>query len=488
MVLPVQFRRTIRKLPDPATANDAAFGGFLHSSCNSIINPTQSLGAAPGKASVEVRDIPASIGQRLMWLKGFHEGRSNGLICPLLCRIEGALDLKTLQAAFALLVARHESLRTRFVWRDRSLRQLIITQPKVDFQSRDISDSGDPEAVLETLLAAELEAPIDPFVCAVRPRLWILDKDLHVLFVNLHHLITDTVSCGILHRELAAAYDQLLDGTKRLTPVGWQQSQFMAWQERQIKGAGFRRHRDYWRAHLRGAVPPRLPFTRPVRGRARRYETAIIQIPAEVTRRLRDLAAAQGTTLYVVVLSAYYVVLRQLTGQQDLTTSTLLANRTRPETESTVGFLANLIALRTSLEGAIDFTDVIRRANLIVMDAISHQEIPYHIASDGSTGAQAGRLDDVVFQMLSEQLDRTYGDAVQFRGMVPDLKGRFDFELAVMPSTDGLSAKLHWTADRLDSGWARQFIVCYASAVAKLADQPGVPTHTVLDDLPLPIS
>jgi hypothetical protein len=437
---------------------------------------------------MEVRDIPASIGQRLMWLKGRHEGRSHGLICPLLCRIEGPLEANVLQAALELLVARHESLRTRFTWRNRALRQLIVTQAEVQLKTHDISTADDPESVLDAELAAEFDTPIDPFACAVRPRLWRLSRDLHVLSINLHHLVTDTISCGILHRELAAAYEQLLDGTARLPPVGWQPSQFMAWQERQIRGSGFRRQRDYWHSQLRGATPPRLPFAPAVPGRKRCYDTSTTLIPVEVTRRLHALAAQHRTTLYVLVLSAYYVVLSRVTGQHDLTTSTILANRTRPELEITVGFLANLIALRTSLEGAVDFASIIRRTNVTVVDAIAHQALPYHIASDGSMGAGTGRLDDVVFQMLSEPLDRTYGAPVQFRGMVPDLKGRFDFELAVMPTARGAAVKLHWAADRLGSGWARQFLACYASTLARLSEHPGVPPPTILADLPWPTS
>lgn len=436
---------------------------------------------------MEARDIPASIGQRLMWLKGVHEGRSHGLICPLLCRIEGPLNVGVLQAAIAMLAARHESLRTRFTWRGHSLRQLIDSQADVRVQVHDLSTNDCAESALERLLAKELDAPINPFESTVRVRLWRLARGIHFLCINLHHLVTDTVSCCVLHRELASAYDQLIDGAERLPPTGWQLSQFMAWQERQIRGAGFQRHRDYWHARLRGAAPPRLPLAPASPRRACRRDTLTAGISSDAMRGLQALAAQYGTTLFVLALSAYYVALARVTGQDDLTMSTLLANRTRPEVESTVGFIANLIALRAHLGGGgANFVDVVERTRHTVVDAIAHQELPYHVASDGSTVVGAARLDEVVFQMLSESIGCTYGTAVEFRGVVPDLKGRFDFELAVMPLADTLAIKLHWTADRLADGWAPRFLACYADAMARLANHPCDPIDVVLADLAWP--
>lgn len=422
------------------------------------------------------RDIQASVGQRLLWLKHEYEGRSATLNCPVVCRVEGPLDRKALDAALACLIDRHESLRTNFIRRGRELRQVIHESSLAQSQFVDLTNSGNPQATVEELLKNELETGIDPSTSPVRISLWRLAPESHLLCINMHHLITDTWSCMVLQRELGVAYEHCQNGLVRLPPAGWQFSQFMAWQRRQIEGDGFQRHREYWRQHLAGASLPNLPF-RPIKTRAIRERTSIRgAIDAQTTLKLRALAERNQTTLFAVALSVYYVLLNRLTGQLDLVVGTLFANRTRREVANTVGFLANLVALRTRLESTFRFTDVVDRVWTTVVNGISHQELPFHLASQGAFGSSSPRPDEMVFQMLSEGIDETYkAGSLDFHSLTPDVGGRFDLELALMPVNDGLGIRLHYAKDRLTADWATSFLSTYIAVATAVGDHPNQP-------------
>lgn len=436
---------------------------------------------------VSKREIRASIGQRLLWLKHEYEGRGGALNCPVLLRAEGPLDRSVLQAALGRLVARHESLRTTLVRRGRELRQVIHEPREVTARYFDLSGEQDPAAVAEALVKQELDTSIDPAEWPMRVTLWRLGEASHLLCINLHHLVTDSWSCMVLQRELGAAYEQCGGGSAPLPPTGWQFSQFMAWQQRQVEGEGFRRHREYWRQHLAGASAPPLPLSPVLARGARRRVSLRAMMDAATTDRLRGLATRHRATLFTVALSAYLVLLQRLTRWSDLAVATLFANRTRREVAGTVGFLANLVVLRTRLDEVVNFDDAIERVWLTVLNGMSHQELPFHLASQGALTSYSLRLDESVFQMLSEEIEETYrAGRVEFRAQVPDVGGRFDLELALMAVGGGLAVKLDYAKERLDATWAEDFLSSFIAVAALVAESPGLPLSELLAGVTMP--
>ncbi len=440
------------------------------------------------------REIHASVGQRLLWLKLEHERWSAVFNCPIVCRLDGPLDRASLRDALDALYGRHDALRTTVVRRRRELRQIIHPATPIVERFHDLSHAPDPQEAVAAHLRDEIATAIDPAQCASRITLWRLADERHLLCLNLHHLITDTWSCMVLQRELPLLYEQRRRGDAPALPaVGWQFGQFMAYQQRQMAGDGFQRHREYWETQLAGASAPRLPLGavpgRGVRSRA----TVRGDIDAADARVLRDLATRHRVTPFTILLSIYDVLLRALTGASDIAVATLFANRLRPEVERTIGFIANLVILRTRLDDVATFTDVVARVQSTVGGGIAHQAFPYHVAMqrrpvaanqpvgqpvvNQPAAAQrapgAGRLDRVVFQMLGERIDQTWraGD-VSFNWLVPDVGGRFDLELSVMPIDEVLGVKLYYSTEAVDPAWADQFLKAYLAVAAAVAAAP----------------
>ncbi len=416
-----------------------------------------------------MRQVPASAGQRLLWFLDRHHGQGGTLNCPMVCRLTGPLDLARLTVAVGKLAARHESLRTTFTGAGRGLTQ-VVHDPGPLPLSR-VSLDG-PGAVGEAL-TVELGTRVDPVIWPVRVHLWQASSTEHVLCVNMHHLITDTWSCDVLLREVALCYSAAAEDGQVLPPPAWQYRHFALWQARQFRRPDFLRHQEYWRAQLTGAGPLDLPIgqARAV-GARRRAEQS--QIPDEVGAKLRELARVSGTTIFAVMLAVYYAMLCRATSQPDLSVSSLFANRAKPEVQNTVGFIANMLVLRARLPADATFADTVAVARRVVIGATAHQELPFHLLTQVTTRPGKLRLDDVVFQMLSQPLEAsiTAGD-LEFTGMVPDVSGRFDFELALMPRGSGFAVKLFFSQDRVDPRWARAFLAKYVALAAAAASDPA---------------
>jgi hypothetical protein len=69
--------------------------------------------------------------------------------------------------------------------------------------------------------------------------------------------------------------------------------------------------------------------------------------------------------------------------------------------------------------------------------------------------------------------------------MVPEVVGRrFDFGLALMPLSDGISVRLYHTKDRLDSSWVKDFLLAYGTLLRAIAINPRKPLEMVLGEIP----
>jgi hypothetical protein len=404
-----------------------------------------------------VREERASVGQRMLWLMSRHRGGSR-LNYPLLLRIGGVLPGPRLQAALDTLVERHESLRTTFGRRGGLLTQLILPPEPVPVRTVPVAT----DAELADRVRAEIAEPIDPAVSPLRVTLWTLGSADQLLCLNAHHLVTDAWSARLLTQELV----QLLGDGGRLGRVGWQYRHYAQWERRDATVARQQKDGDYWRHQLADLVPPGL--SRDTGGLPGNTRTVELELDAGTAGRVQALARAEQTTPFTVLLALYYLALRGETGHADLSVTAPFANRTRPETNGTVGLFANMVVLRTVLPPELPLAEVVRRTGATVGAALAHQEFPYYRLPLHDGGTRQDRFDDVVFQMLPELPAPISVGGLRIEVRPPDLASRFDLELVVLPYAGGYRVLLQHAQDRIPDEVADRLGRRYVRAASEL--------------------
>jgi hypothetical protein len=415
------------------------------------------------------REVPASVGQRMLWLMDRELGGAGALNYPVVAAVRGPVDGQRLGCALERLVARHEALRTTFARRGGLLTQLIHEPGAAAVAVRDLSCAADPGAALEAELARETRTRVDPCREPFRFTAWRLGPDRHVVCLNLHHLVTDAWSCGVLLGDLAHA----LGGGADLPRVGWQYRHYVRWQRSHLAGDGARADREYWAGRLSGLELPELPLRAPGGG-AEAGGTARASLAGPAAAGLRALASSRRTTLFTVLLAVYYALLHRLTGRADLAIASLFANRTRPEVLRTVGFFANLVVLRTRVQAAGCFLDLLARTHETVGEARLHQGLPYYLLPQAGQAAGGRRPDQVVFQVLPEIPPPAQAGDLEVEVRLAEVASRFDLELAVLPRPDRLDLLLQWGPGRVEPGWAAGFVAAYASLASRVAEAPAL--------------
>ncbi|MET8351565.1 MULTISPECIES: condensation domain-containing protein [unclassified Micromonospora] len=420
------------------------------------------------------RPVPASVGQRLLGIIEHYRADHGALNCPLLCRLSGDVDVVTVRRALTALTARHEALRTTFTGRGPRLSQLVHEPRPVELTVVDLRGEPDPHAAADAAVAAELATRVDVAHWPTRATAWRVTDHEVILCFTMHHLVTDAWSCGLLFEELRT----LCTGSPaELPPVHWQYPQFVAWQEDRLAGAELERQRAFWRDQLTGLRLPRLPYREPPPGAtpgvlARDLDTGVAD-------GLRALARRHRTTLFTVALAVYYAVLHRVTGQGDLAVASLFANRSRPESQGTVGFCANMVVLRTRLPPFATFQALVQATHATTAAAFANQEQPYQAVSTGSANL-GGRVDDVVFQMMAELAHRVRVGDTEFELLVPEAIGsRFGTELALAPRGNGLRVVLFHTP-RLAPADAVRLLDGYVTVARAVVANPGAALSTLL--------
>lgn len=411
--------------------------------------------------------LPASIGQRLLWVLDQFRGEQGSANCPILLRLRGSLDEERLTGGLDALVARHESLRTTFSGRGSRLTQLVHPPRPVPLRRIDLSSAEDPELALRDAVTAEIGQRIDIGRWPTRVTLMRLGADDHALCLNMHHAVTDGGSCALVVRDLRSLTGK---DAPPLPPVRWQYSGFCDWQREWLASAAMRDERAYWRRHLAGARLPAVPLRRVPADAARRSAVVTAEIGAEVVSALGKVAVRHRTTPAVVLLAAYYVALHRLTGDDDVAVASFLANRTMPDTRETVGLLANMAVLRTRLAGADGFPEVLRRTHDTAMGAFAHQRLPYQLLPADTLAEQGRRPDDVMFQLVPKSDRRqpiagTMAEVV----LVDQLGSRFECEFQLYPRGEALHVLLSFNCARLDPEWAAKLVAEYVSSAAEIA-------------------
>lgn len=300
---------------------------------------------------------------------------------PLIARLRGRVDLEVLRRALRWVVNRHEALRTRFeIENGEPIQRVVnIEQAEPQWTERDLRTVTDGIGVAGRLATEQAFGPFD-VSCAgslLRATAFRITDDDLVIALTIHHLVADGVSVRIVARDLGRAYVALLEDTEPpADPRAMRYLDFAAWQ----RGTPtFDRGVAYWTQALDGAPQSlQLPTRRTRAVRIVRRGTSLpVHLPADANAALGQLAAAHGSTRFMVLAAAVAFVLGRYSGQRDLLLGTPAANRTDPATESLVGLLTNPVTLRADLRGDRTVDDLLRQMRLTCIEAFAHQDVPF---------------------------------------------------------------------------------------------------------------
>ncbi len=360
---------------------------------------------APIEIRTEQRKAPLSIMQERLWfLEQLHPGRVV-YNTPSAHRLRGRLDVAVFERAFAEMVRHQPSLRTSILVEDGAAKQLIHENVSLTLSPEDLTAiaEGQRESALMERLNTLTNEPFDLTKPPLfRARLFRLAAEEHVLLFVPHHMIWDGWSFDLFYEELAQVYEAFLAGrASPLKPLPISYGDFSAWHRQWLEGPDFAKQIGFWRERLAHvAEVSELPADKPRRpGMSGEGATEWIRIDKATTEALRELSRRADTTLFMTLLTIYYVLLARVSGRKNLVVGTPVRGRNLPEVERVMGYFTNLLPLHLTVDRNESFIDLLKRVKATVLDSFANPDVPLESLMRELT-VQRGEGGSLLYQAL----------------------------------------------------------------------------------------
>jgi hypothetical protein len=419
---------------------------------------------------------------------------------------EGPLDVELLERCLETLGHRHESLRLCFPVDPAG--NILEVRPDLGEPLRVVSVADtEPGERMDHALALLAEDAGRPFDLATGPlfrRMVVrVDEVTHVLCMTMDHVNIDALSVRTLIGELLSLYTALAKAEEpELPELPVQFPDFAVWERNYLRGSTLERLMGYWRRQLDGIDPiPSSGLVDPaggVEGPPKLIKLSTF-VDARRASAMDAFAKSAGTSLISVVGAAVKAVVwqRKLSTMDDQAAGDValfgsLGNRTRPEVEHLVGYLATVATFRTTFDRTTSFDDLVGRVGRTFWDAMRHQRIPHSLimkelghaqygARYGDPAAMPSYLNFDVLDYAVDTFSQPPGLSVRRVVLPMPEVPRGGLRVLGFRRRNGISLEFRYRSDRYSAGWARQFLDDLDRVLTLGVDQPATRLHRMFD-------
>ena len=435
---------------------------------------------------------PLSFAQQRLWFLAQMDGVSRAYHLPLGMRLQGRLDPHALRSALDRIVARHEVLRTTFVFHDEQPVQQIAQAEESRFLllEHDLRLEPDAESELSRLAQEEADTAFHlEHGPLIRGRLVRLAEEEHALLITMHHIVSDGWSMGVLSFELSALYGAFLHGEEDPLPeLKIQYVDYAVWQRQWIEGEVLQRQASYWKTALLGAPALlELPtdYPRPAQ-QDFAGGFAKLSLDEPLTAALKELSRRHGTTLFMTLMAGWAVLLARLSGQQTVVIGTPTANRGRAEIERLIGFFVNTLAIRIDLDASPSGSALLQQVKVQTIAAQQHQDIPFEQVVELMQPVRSLSHSPLFQAMFAWQNNAS--SALTLPGLeqrplrsTSHTVAKFDLTLSLKETGDTIAGGIEYATSLFNADTIERYIGYFKTLLNNMASTPAM----AVDRLPL---
>lgn len=368
-------------------------------------------------------------------------------------RLEGKIELEYLEKAIQELVDRHEALRTTF---SKDGKEQIIAPHFSALISvidmRGLKEKEQKKAIKSLYNeAAEwsfnlFSGPLSQF------KIIQLKDDLNLVFINVHHIICDGWSLGILTRDLGKIYANLAENSTLNLPKPKQLSTYAKEYIQNQDSDIYKKTAQFWLDQYSDNVPIlELPtdFQRPS-FRSFKGGQERLTLSPEFSKELRSLAAKQGTTFYVFMMAAFQAYLNRISQQEDFAIGVAAAGHNMKGNQNLVGHCVNVLPLRAKIPSNIVFKDFLKGVRGNILDAFDNQNFTFGALVKKlkiARNLNRNTLLSVVFNMDSPLENLEFGKLQASTKAIPRHYETFDVFINLSPVKDYVNFEWNYNKD-----------------------------------------
>ncbi len=332
--------------------------------------PQEEARAAPGKLSNE---------QQQLWLTQQLESFGAHYHLPLLYKIEGQVDVDSIETALRKIVTRHQVLRSVILQQSDGTARCVLLAAKA-FNITRLAAVGKGDMEFSRQIQCCLNQPFDlskDFL--IRATYITLDERQRFLFIVVHHMAADSWSMNLLQQFFFAEMNADGNADTETQRRVHQYADYTDWQTRRLTPVQTERQLRYWQKQLANSPPVHNLRVLSPRSEDPDYSAAYEQamLAPELCERLHVFAQQQGITLFMLVHGAFCLLLSRYSQSRDIVVGTPVANRPRRQFENLVGFFVNTLVLRVDCNPEQSVNAFLESLKMVNMDALAYQDVSF---------------------------------------------------------------------------------------------------------------
>ncbi|MCP4152523.1 MAG: AMP-binding protein [bacterium] len=323
-------------------------------------------------AAIEKKEYyPLSSAQKRMYIVQQIDTAGKSYNMPTILRMESNMQPERYRELFQQLTDRHESLRTAFIIVKGEPVQVVADKIDFSIENYEIEKGRNPEEQVEKI--------IRPFELSKAPLLRVglikIDTAEYILVADMHHIISDGISNGILERDFIAMYNNA-----GLPHLKIQYKEFAQWQNNHRKSGEIEKQKQYWLKKFQTGVPAiNLPtdYPRPTVRRIEDGDFIGFQLEQDINLKLFQLVDQTDYTTYMVLLTAFVILLHKYTQQQDFVVGTPVAGRRHDDLQNVIGVFLNMLPMRNTPNGNKTFAQLLQEVKENALEAYENQDYQF---------------------------------------------------------------------------------------------------------------
>jgi tyrocidine synthetase III len=417
-----------------------------------------------------------SSAQKRLYILNQIEGPGVSYNIPGAMMVEGHLDRAKLEKVFNSLVKRHESLRTSFEQVEGEPVQRVHQAAEMQVGYSDSTLSTDNVLSTEEI-AGIIKTFVRPFELDKAPLLRVglvkLHPEKHILLLDMHHIISDGVSMGILTEEFVKLYNG-----EELPQLRIQYKDYSEWQNEALNTEEIKKQEEYWLKQLEGEIPVlNMPTDYP-RPSVQSFEGSRIRfvLEGEQIGKLKKLGQETGATLYMILLAAYNVLLSKYTGQEDIIVGSPIAGRPHADLENIMGMFVNTLAMRNYPEVGKSFEAFLQEVKENALKAYENQNYQFEALVDKLNirrDISRNPLFDTMFELQNMdigelEIDQLHFTPYQFENGI----AKFDISLTAVEEQDRISFDLEYCTKLFNEETVQRISIHYINLLKQILENP----------------
>ncbi|WP_264530605.1 non-ribosomal peptide synthetase [Flavobacterium sp. N502540] len=423
---------------------------------------------------------PLSSSQRRLWVLSQIDNANFSYNIPGVQVIDEALDANAFIMAIRDLIDRHEVLRTVFKSAENEeVRQFIIAPEDFEFPFQQIDVDGDEEKLNEILTGVHntlFDLEKGPLFKGALVR---VSNTKFVFAYNMHHIISDGWSIGIMINELLKNYTIRKNGETVLSnPLQIHYKDYAVWQQKQLSDEVFNKERNYWLTHLAGDLPTLSHFGDYSRPAIMSYNGSVVKrsMDALLIQQLRAFCQKHEGTLFMGCLSILNVLLHKYTEQEDFIIGSPVSGRTHKDMADQIGFYVNTLALRTQFGAANSFEDVFQQNKRVTLHAIENQNYPFDELLDNlnvKRDLSRSPLFDVMISVQNDSQPNQQAEDLSYNELLDRRVSKYDLTFTFIEKPDSLTVELEYNRDIFSKETATTLLYHLENLLSQLLKNPA---------------